>query len=529
MGMILPHDSLSGLPEFIAITHMIVHKDKLLFVVRKLCSWHQEHYRAYELKVCPTKAIDGLVDYRVIMAVKTVRLLVILKEDSSIRMDLENGIPDNVEQLIEEVKNSCGLEENLRLQYKDMDFEILRTQQWPREFPIPVFSNNTECQLEKGNAEYSKSQTRLNPSPKVLSDILDKVAEEIYKYKAYPTDADFSDVAKALTQKHPCLREPGSFNENYGWKQRFKYKMGNNRTLLRSNCSSPELIMNSLKHISHDDSLPTMNIKRAKRADANHYPSLPTGKTPDSLEEQRISLLNEVKKKKNGNTIKMMMAKTFRYRRQEIVGKLPRTENVVERWPTLFQVDEINAEFIRITTVPLQVRFISQSDTYSSQLLEMMRSKAGSIGERTTTILRVLKQDVDINIKRDCILKSLIVYMEEKAENLIREFLVSQEMEASGDLQLAAMAITVFREDEDLSYLPKDIGVIIEGVMVLSGLPTVTMVFIMLLGLIYVLNLQCPKEFKFTFEVAQKILMGLDTKQMTARVKKLHSALQSAS
>ena len=61
----------------------------------------------------------------------------------------------------------------------------------------------------------------------MLSDILERLAEKVYTYKAYPTDADFSDVAEALTRKHPRMREPGSFNESYGRKQRLKVKMAN--------------------------------------------------------------------------------------------------------------------------------------------------------------------------------------------------------------------------------------------------------------------------------------------------------------
>jgi hypothetical protein len=84
--------------------------------------------------------------------------------------------------------------------------------------------------LEKGNAEYTRNQTRLTPSSKMLSDILERLAEKIFSYKAYPTDADLGDVAVALTRKHPCLRQSDSFNESYGWKIRLKSKMCNYRT-----------------------------------------------------------------------------------------------------------------------------------------------------------------------------------------------------------------------------------------------------------------------------------------------------------
>lgn len=36
--------------------------------------------------------------------------------------------------------------------------------------------------------------------------ILEKLAESIFQYVAYPTSAQLSDVAEALIQKHPWLK-----------------------------------------------------------------------------------------------------------------------------------------------------------------------------------------------------------------------------------------------------------------------------------------------------------------------------------
>ena len=339
-----------------------------------------------------------------------VRLLVILSDDSSVRMELHNGIPNSLEELIDEVKNACGLGGFIRLQYKDTDFgnmfvnltsttvikdlavlkliqldpdstvvlyaldppgssiplvgldsddssvsahtddtillsspssDSLRTQQWPRQFPIPRFSYDTECQLQRGNAEYMRSQTRLTPSSKMLSDVLEKVAESIYAYTPYPEDSHFSDVAEALTKKHPCLKEPGSYNESYGWKCRMKMKMANYRTQLKAHGTSAEVTVNSLKSKSQGDCYPAKNVKRPRRAEANHFPSLPSGETTGSLEQERVSLLTELQKKNNRQTIKEKMAKTFGYRRQEIVHKEPSIEDMLERWPALFQMEEV--------------------------------------------------------------------------------------------------------------------------------------------------------------------------------------------
>lgn len=325
------------------------------------------------------------------------KLLVILNSDDTRKLILPDGIPETIEQLLNEVRKVCELNGNFRLQYQDRDFgdalvnltstaeledlttvkvipitddcsegfnitasnesvctqsddtELLsspsstvstRTQLWPRVFPIPTFSYETELQLETGNAVHRSNMTRLSMSSKLKSDILEKVAEEMFQYKAYPTDADFSDVAEALIKKHPCLSETGSFNGCYGWKQRLKTKMGNYRTQLKGiGCS--ELLVNSFKSKAPGDALPAKNVKKPKRGEANHIPDIRTGETSDKLENERLSLLSEVKKRNNRTVIKSKMDKTFSVRRQEIVEKELGVEELKERWPALFSVDEV--------------------------------------------------------------------------------------------------------------------------------------------------------------------------------------------
>ena len=201
----------------------------------------------------------------------------------------------------------------------------------------------TESQLKAGNAEYQSNQVRLTPSSKMISDILERLADKVYSYRSYPSDADLSEVAQALTQTHPCLKEPGSFNHSYGWKQRLKTKMYNYRTYLKSHSSSSdELTVNSVKRKSPTDAHPAKNIKKPRRAESNHYPSLPHGETPESMEQERIALLTEVKKRNNGKTIRAKMAQTFAFRRQEIVNKKASLEDIIERWPALFEVQEVH-------------------------------------------------------------------------------------------------------------------------------------------------------------------------------------------
>lgn len=108
-----------------------------------------------------------------------------------------------------------------------------RSCSWPEAFVVPRFSYCAEMMLQTGNYEFNANGTFLSLTPKVRSDILEGLAEEIIKYTAYPKDEQFEEVAKALTQSHPCLLEKGTRTGYCGWKHYMKVKMMNFRTKLR--------------------------------------------------------------------------------------------------------------------------------------------------------------------------------------------------------------------------------------------------------------------------------------------------------
>ncbi|KAG9270484.1 hypothetical protein AMEX_G15437 [Astyanax mexicanus] len=193
-------------------------------------------------------------------------------------------------------------------------------------------------------------------------------------------------------------------------------------------------------------------------------------------------------------------------------------EELMERWPALFTMDEINHEFLRITTVPLQPRFLASLDKHHSKLTEMIRKKGGVVREKTQNILKVLDQSLEVSLKRECLLKCLMVYLGEDVESLIKEYLVSQKKEAEAELKASTMAVFVIRENEDPLQSPHEIGIVLEGVEVLSELPSVAHAFAMLFGLIYAVNLSYPRKLKYTFDALQKIFMEIEPKKMTRKV-----------
>ncbi|KAL6473044.1 hypothetical protein MHYP_G00192320 [Metynnis hypsauchen] len=263
-----------------------------------------------------------------------------------------------------------------------------RSQRWPTEFIIPRFSASTEIKLQVANENLAKNGTFLSGKDliQVLPDILGKLSEAIYEYSAYPSSLQFSQVAEALIQKHPCLKEPGSFNGCYGWTQRLKYKMNNFRSKLRF-LGCPELDVNSLKRKPAHEQTPAKNVKKPRKAEVNYLPPHTQGETSTSLETERVELLSDVMKTGNNKVIAEKMVKTFSLRRQEIINEAPAVSHFMKRWPALFNVKQINEEFKRLTTVSLESTFLAKLDKCTQKLLSLAQSKGGAAGLKIRHIM----------------------------------------------------------------------------------------------------------------------------------------------
>lgn len=101
--------------------------------------------------------------------------------------------------------------------------------QWPKPFPIPMFSYHVELKLCKGNEVYAKDGKGLQVTRDMKMEILDKLAQRIFAVKAYPDKCE--SVASELN-KYPCLKEPGTGSGYAGWTTSIKYKLGNFRSKL---------------------------------------------------------------------------------------------------------------------------------------------------------------------------------------------------------------------------------------------------------------------------------------------------------
>lgn len=261
--------------------------------------------------------------------------------DATNMTDVTNMTDQSLEEHNVDDTSSVSTDDTLILS-SSQDSPGHRSQCWPAQFSIPSFSSFTEIQIQSANECFKKHGTLLTAKEFIplLPDILGKLGEAIYEYTAYPSSLQISEVAEALTQKHPCLKEPGSFNGSYGWAQRLKYKMNNFRSKLRG-LGCPEVEVNSLKRKTTHDQYPAKNLKKTKKAEVNYLPPHGQGETTASLEKERVELLSEVMKRDNSKVVAQKMAKTFSLRREEIVNEAPAISDFMKRWPALFSEAQV--------------------------------------------------------------------------------------------------------------------------------------------------------------------------------------------
>lgn len=214
-------------------------------------------------------------------------------------------------------------------------------EQWPSTFNIPTFSLDVELRLRKANEVYQETKKPLNVPRDMKFQILEKIAQAILEIKAYPDAYEIQSVASALVQKHPCLTEPGKRTGWDGWVMSIKFKLGNYRAKLReAGCS--EVSVNR-KRKSCEGMTERAYMRKPKKAEIHFLPNHPEGQTEDSLEEKRLAMIDEMKKRNPDLTlIHRQMQETFSLHRKEVVEVQPLVEEITERWPGLFVKDEVS-------------------------------------------------------------------------------------------------------------------------------------------------------------------------------------------
>uniref|UniRef100_A0A9J8D3G6 Uncharacterized protein n=1 Tax=Cyprinus carpio carpio TaxID=630221 RepID=A0A9J8D3G6_CYPCA len=401
-----------------------------------------------------------------------------------------------------------------------------RSHPWPAVFTIPNFSYDVELRLKHGNEAYSTDGTLLTMSRDMQTEILDKLAEAVFAYKAYPDKEEIKSVAVALVEKHPCLKERGSAAGWYGWKLSLTWKMGNYRSKLRD-AGCKELKVNSAKRGLEGLQGQRNKVKKPKRSETNFLPDHPSGKDQKTLEHERELMCQEMKKRNpDMSFVNTAMSSTYSLWRQEIVENEPPVYEMKKRWPAIFCERQISAEFNRLMSLDLSKSFYEGLDRNLPKLLCLYRSKRCAGIAEMRTIMDSLDKNASNQRKRVAVLQGLPWFMHENPSQFIKicEHTDSEEEMIRG---MTLGIITVVEDVTDPIPCDSDVALVIEEAVVLRGLGDIPNAYVNMMGLLYALNINYPKNLKYTFEVIQRLLMNIGADTCSARVHSLKNTLLS--
>uniref|UniRef100_A0A8P4K4J7 Uncharacterized protein n=1 Tax=Dicentrarchus labrax TaxID=13489 RepID=A0A8P4K4J7_DICLA len=97
------------------------------------------------------------------------------------------------------------------------------------------------------------------------------------------------------------------------------------------------------------------------------------------------------------------------------------------------------------------------------------------------------------------------------------------EATALSAIEKTTVGIYITRETPGNDF--SDVGIIIEGVVVLQDLDNVAVATALLFGLFYSLNMRYPSQLRYTFEVIPKVVMELDVTQLSRKAQSLKTKL----
>nr|XP_024662065.1 uncharacterized protein LOC112436579 [Maylandia zebra] len=110
----------------------------------------------------------------------------------------------------------------------------------------------------------------------------------------------------------------------------------------------------------------------------------------------------------------------------------------------------IGAEFLQITTKPLQAKFLAQLDNLTDKLMQNFQGSKGAKGQKIKDIMAISSLYDDIDIKREHTLKSLVIYFNEDPDLLFKEYLTSSTEDER--LRSTAATVTVFTPSEEKGF-----------------------------------------------------------------------------
>ncbi|KAJ4944367.1 hypothetical protein JOQ06_012911, partial [Pogonophryne albipinna] len=181
-------------------------------------------------------------------------------------------------------------------------------------------------------------------------------------------------------------------------------------------------------------------------------------------------------------------------------------------------------EFTRLMSMDL-ISLYEGLDSHLQKFLQLFRSKRLEGIKEMTSLMESLDKDTSNQRKRAAVLQGLPWYMRENPSTIMK---MCEPTDPEEDV-IKVMVIGVLSVVEDVKEpLPasyNDVALVIEERIVIRHLGDVPNAFVNLMGLQYMLNLDYPKDLKYTFDVIQRLFMGIGLDSCTPRVHSLKNIL----
>ncbi|CAL9706655.1 unnamed protein product [Knipowitschia caucasica] len=174
----------------------------------------------------------------------------------------------------------------------------------------------------------------------------------------------------------------------------------------------------------------------------------------------------------------------------------------------------------RITTIPLEQTFMFNLDKYTPNLLSVFAKKGGAIGAKLKPVLNKQIQNQTIEMRRDNVIRGLMLYLGENEEELFLD--CQAHLEDVGRHKMKILVVCSSSDEE-----PVDVSIVLDGKEIVTGCGNTAKACALLMGLIYSLNLAYPTTLRYTFEVFQKIFLHLDAFKPSPKIQTLKVKLLS--
>ncbi|KAK0151130.1 hypothetical protein N1851_007703 [Merluccius polli] len=184
----------------------------------------------------------------------------------------------------------------------------------------------------------------------------------------------------------------------------------------------------------------------------------------------------------------------------------------------------ISKEFHRVTSKDLLGTFNAFLDKFGPGLLKIYRSKKGAFGQEMEDLLDQLDDQTSdiVSHRKTAALRGLPIYLREDATTFFLKCLDTDIL--APVVQGASVAILSVLHDEADNTV-RDQAVVLEGDIVLHNIPNLSTAMAYLFGLLYALNIDYPKQMRYSFEAIQTIFFSLGGSRCSQRTRSLKAKL----